>query len=82
MKKFRIYFIKSISYRIVSIITTFLISYALTGNATLAGSIASIDAVIKFALYFFHEQAWGHVLKKYKKKRKQKLLEEANNNMA
>lgn len=78
MKKIRIYFIKSISYRILSIITTFIISYALTGNATLAGSIASIDAVIKFALYFFHEQAWGHFIKKRKKRNKMKLSEKAS----
>ena len=73
MKKIRLYLVKSISYRIISIITTFIISYVLTGNATLASSIASIDALIKFALYFFHEQAWGHFFKKYKKKKKAKL---------
>ena len=75
MKKIRLYLVKSISYRILSIITTFIISYAITGNITLAGSIASIDAVIKFALYFFHEQAWGHLFKKYKKKKKAKQKE-------
>lgn len=70
MKVFRFYFYKSISYRILSIIVTFVISFILTGDFTMAGSIASIDAVIKFAMYFLHEQAWGHIFKKMKQKRK------------
>ena len=68
MKSVHLHLIKSLSYRVLSVIMTFVISLTLTGNLSLAGSIASVDAVIKFILYFFHEQAWGHIFKKIKRK--------------
>jgi uncharacterized membrane protein len=70
MTAVKLYLVKSISYRILSIIVTFVISYILTGNLSIAGSIASIDAIIKFLLYFFHEQAWGYIFKRIKKRKK------------
>lgn len=36
---------------------------------SIAGSIASIDAVIKFVIYFLHERAWGHGIRWWKKRR-------------
>ncbi|SVB75316.1 uncharacterized protein METZ01_LOCUS228170 [marine metagenome] len=45
------------------------ISYLLTGNLTVAGSIASIDALIKFVVYFLHERAWGKLFKRLKIKK-------------
>ena len=59
MRALHVHLYKSISYRIISVLITFLISLALTGNMSIAGSIASIDAVIKFVVYFLHERAWG-----------------------
>ena len=47
---------------------TFVISLALTGNMSIAGSIASIDAVIKFVVYFLHERAWGKGMRWLKNK--------------
>jgi uncharacterized membrane protein len=38
---------------------------------TVAGSIASIDALIKFVVYFLHERAWGKVFRRMKKKRRE-----------
>ena len=69
MKALHIHLYKSLSYRILSICITFIISYILTGNLTIAGSIASIDAIIKFVVYFFHERAWGKVFKRLKVKK-------------
>jgi uncharacterized membrane protein len=63
MKALHIHLYKSISYRILSVIITFSISWMLTGNLTIAGSIASIDAVIKFVVYFMHERAWGKLFR-------------------
>jgi uncharacterized membrane protein len=37
----------------------------------LAGSIASIDAIIKFVLYFLHERLWGKAFKRLKKKKRE-----------
>ena len=59
MRALHVHLYKSVSYRIRSVIITFVISLALTGNMSIAGSIASIDAVIKFVVYFLHERAWG-----------------------
>jgi len=36
---------------------------------SIAGSIASIDAVIKFVVYFLHERAWGKGMRWLKNKR-------------
>jgi uncharacterized membrane protein len=59
MRALHVHLYKSVSYRILSVIITFVISLALTGNMSIAGSIAGIDAVIKFVVYFLHERAWG-----------------------
>ena len=69
MKALHVHLYKSLSYRILSICITFIISYILTGNLTIAGSIASIDAIIKFVVYFLHERAWGKVFKRLKLKK-------------
>ena len=36
-----------------------------------ASSIASIDALIKFIVYFLHERAWGKVFKNIKKSKRE-----------
>ncbi|MBV1909809.1 MAG: DUF2061 domain-containing protein [Kangiellaceae bacterium] len=50
--------IKAFSWRFVSTCTTFAIVYLLTGELTLATSIAGVEVVIKMILYYFHERAW------------------------
>ena len=69
MRALHVHLYKSISYRIISVLITFLISLILTGNMSIAGSIASIDAVIKFVVYFLHERAWGKGMRWLKNKR-------------
>jgi len=66
MKTIHIHLYKSLSYRILSITITFVIALALTGNTSIAGSIASVDAVIKFIVYFWHERAWSKLFKHWK----------------
>jgi len=66
MRALHVHLYKSISYRILSVIITFVISLALTSNMSIAGSIASIDAAIKFVVYFLHERAWGKGIKYWK----------------
>ena len=68
MRALHVHLYKSISYRIISVLITFLISLALTGNMSIAGSIASIDAVIKFVVYFFHFLSWGKGMRWLKNK--------------
>ena len=49
---------KAISWRIIASTDTFLISWLITGYWALATTIAGVEAVTKFVLYYFHERAW------------------------
>ena len=50
--------LKSISWRIVGTIDTFLLSYILTGSISFGLSISGIDFFLKIVLYYFHERIW------------------------
>ncbi len=50
--------VKAFSWRFISTCTTFAIVYIVTGELTLATSIAGVEVVIKMVLYYFHERAW------------------------
>ena len=50
--------VKSISWRIIGTIDTFLLSYLLTGSFYFGISISGIDFFSKLLLYFFHERIW------------------------
>ena len=50
---------KAFSWRVIGTIDTLIISYILTGEFSVAASIASIDFVTKMILYFFHERFWN-----------------------
>ena len=52
---------KAISWRIVGTIDTLVVSYLVTGEITLAASIASVDFLTKLVLYFFHERIWNKI---------------------
>ena len=49
---------KAVTWRIVGTIDTWVISYILTGEATMAFSIASFEIFTKMVLYYFHERGW------------------------
>jgi sulfate adenylyltransferase large subunit len=52
---------KAMSWRATGSIDTFLIGLVITGNATIAGSIAGTEIATKIALYYFHERLWALV---------------------
>lgn len=52
---------KSISWRILGTVDTILISWIVTGEASVALSIGSIELVTKMILYFFHERIWNTI---------------------
>jgi uncharacterized membrane protein len=52
---------KAVSWRITGTIDTFIISWAITGEWTLAGGIALTEVVTKLGLYWLHERAWNRV---------------------
>ena len=53
--------VKALSWRFIGTLDTLVVSYFLTGEITLAASIASIDFVTKLVLYFFHERIWNKI---------------------
>ena len=53
--------IKSISWRFVGSLDTFLLTLLYTGKLKYAVSIASAEAITKILLYYVHERAWRKV---------------------
>jgi uncharacterized membrane protein len=53
--------VKTVSWRITGSGATFLISYLISGNFTVAGSIATIQLVSNTILYFMHERIWNRI---------------------
>ena len=53
--------VKSISWRVVGSVDTFILSYIFTGKATYAVSIMGAEAITKIVLYYFHERIWRRV---------------------
>ena len=49
---------KTVTWRVLATTDTFLISWFITGEWTLAGGIASIEIATKMYLYYFHERMW------------------------
>lgn len=53
--------VKSISWRILGTLDTFLISWVITGKTSIALSIGGIELFTKMLLYFFHERIWNSI---------------------
>ena len=63
---------KATTWRITASADTFVISFLVTGETMLAGTIAGVEVVTKMFIYYLHERiwnkvTWGKVLKKSKK---------------
>ena len=52
-------FVKALSYRIWGTLSSFIVAYVLTGNATLSGAIAFWETVVKVGIYYWHERVWN-----------------------
>ena len=50
--------VKSISWRIIGTIDTFILSFILTGSVSFGFSISGVDFFSKLLLYYFHERIW------------------------
>jgi len=49
---------KTISWRIIGTLDTFLLSWLITGSWMIGLSIGGVEVFTKMILYFFHERAW------------------------
>ena len=52
---------KTVSWRVAGSLSTFSISYLVTGSFGVAGSIAVVQMVVNTLLYYFHERIWGNI---------------------
>ncbi len=52
---------KALTWRLVAIISTFIIIYVFTGDVAFATSITIISNIINFILYYVHERLWLQV---------------------
>ena len=53
--------IKSITWRIVASLDTFVIAWFVTGKSSWAGIIAMFEVLTKTFLYYIHERQWNKV---------------------
>jgi uncharacterized membrane protein len=53
--------IKTVTWRITGSGATFGISWIISGDAVIAGSIAIMQITVNTLLYFAHERAWNSV---------------------
>ena len=53
--------IKSVTWRLVGSLDTFILSWIVTRRLRYAVSIASVEALTKIVLYFVHERVWRRV---------------------
>ena len=51
--------LKAITWRTLGTLDTFVISWILTGQVGLAGSIAGLEFATKIVWYYMHERAWA-----------------------
>lgn len=50
---------KTITWRLTGSLSTFAISYLISGSFAIAGSIAVIQVTANTLLYFLHERVWN-----------------------
>ena len=49
---------KSLTWRLIAVISTFVIGYAMTGSLSFAASLTIVSNIINFILYYVHERVW------------------------
>ena len=52
---------KTISWRCLATLDTFLITWLITGSLLIGGSVVSLEVLTKTFLYYVHERVWSKV---------------------
>jgi len=53
--------VKSVSWRTVASLDTFVLAFLITGRVSWGAFIAGAEVLTKMALYYLHERAWAHI---------------------
>jgi uncharacterized membrane protein len=54
-------FVKAISYRIWGTLSSVVVAYVITRNASLSVAIAFWETVVKIFIYYAHERGWNYI---------------------
>ena len=54
-------FVKALSYRIWGTLSSVVVAYVITKNASLSITIALWETVVKIFIYYGHERGWNYV---------------------
>jgi len=54
-------FVKALSYRIWGTLSSVVVAYAITKNASLSVTIAFWETVVKVFIYYAHERVWNYI---------------------
>lgn len=52
---------KSLTWRVIAIVSTFVVGYILSGSLSFAASLSFLSNLINFVLYYVHERLWLRV---------------------
>ena len=58
MVSYKRHALKTITWRIVGTLDTFLLSWFITGSLKIGATIGGIEVITKMVLYYFHERIW------------------------
>ena len=58
MVSYKRHIAKTISWRIIGTLDTFILSWVITGSWKTGLAIGSVEIITKMLLYFFHERLW------------------------
>jgi len=53
--------VKSVTFRIIATIITFLVVYLFTNDPFISTGVTLLENLIKMFFYYFHERAWNNV---------------------
>jgi uncharacterized membrane protein len=58
MVSYKRHLAKTISWRVIGTLDTFLLSWFITGSIKMGAAIGGIEIITKMVLYFIHERVW------------------------
>ena len=58
MVSYKRHALKTVTWRVVGTLDTFILSWLITGSWRTGLTIGGVEVITKMILYFFHERAW------------------------
>ena len=58
MVSYKRHALKTVTWRVVGTLDTFILSWLITGSWKTGLTIGGVEVITKMILYFFHERAW------------------------